>query len=664
MSEKDLTTAAFLTCSNPRTRQRKGVSAVITRSNSSKSTARKTQWIVLAAAGIVSMMTVPEVSIAQVLPTNAAPTCLASSPTIPFSAWFSGGNPAVLNAAVTPANSITFTNNPALANTDFYQWSYRMFLWLTSPSPATYGGTGLVMSSPEFYNLSPPDSSGLQTLLQNPSPPAVGDPPPISGPVTAPPPPEPIGLALRVANLGPHNLPTIKSQHGSFFVVAPAKLSANNRPLVLNSKGQEIELAGVVRNASGNIQFMSTNGQTIAGARLQLDPRAATLLKLTTQQLAQQAPPKFAYKISQSLVTGASSAAGSESVFVLPSGAVIPVEPGDADGNVQLTQAGSLIYYGEEVNDVYAYFVSLINPTVNPGPAATFPTTSAALAPITAFASANGHTFLNPEALTMEIKTAWVDASTLPNPSDYITMAATVPTYDKTTNPQMWTQTGTSTITVALIAMHVVGSAAGHPEMIWSTFEHVGNTPNVGYTYINTSGAQQPQRADPIGGGASWLFTGATPPTLPLTAGAIVSSSTTISSTTAGPVAGTSVLRLAPWGAPNNQTPNPLVASVAASNTQIVSINNDVRSQMNPSDVRNQYLFMGATWTEGGAPPTFNFPQGNIVGTSHLANSTLETFTQSAVFVPGNFPGPGCFACHNTNTTDVSHIFGITRSLF
>ena len=290
-----------------------------------------------------------------------------------------------------------------------------------------------------------------------------------------------------------------------------------------------------------------------------------------------------------------------------------------------------------------------------------FPTTAATLAPITAFASANGHTFLNPEALAIEIKTAWVDASALPNAANYITMLATVPTYDRTTNPQIWTQTGTNTITVALVGMHVVGSAAGHPEMIWSTFEHVRNTPNVSYTYNNTSGVQQTQPADPI---AMWLFAAASPPSPTFAAGAVASSTTTISSTTGGPVAGTSVMRLAPWGRANNQTPNPLVASVAASNTQIVSINNDVHSQMDPADVRNQYLFMGATWTEGGAAPTGSFgslPSGQRrQRTSDLANSTLETFTQSAVFSSGS----GCFGCHLTNTTDVSHVFGITRSLF
>jgi membrane associated rhomboid family serine protease len=35
--------------------------------------------------------------------------------------------------------------------------------------------------------------------------------------------------------------------------------------------------------------------------------------------------------------------------------------------------------------------------------------------------------------------------------------------------------------------MHVVGSVKGHPEMIWSTFEHVSNTPNTnGNTQIAT----------------------------------------------------------------------------------------------------------------------------------------------------------------------------------
>jgi hypothetical protein len=247
-------------------------------------------------------------------------------------------------------------------------------------------------------------------------------------------------------------------------------------------------------------------------------------------------------------------------------------------------------------------------------------------------------------------------------------MMAKVPKYSISANQEHWTQNGTKTIRVALLGMHVVGSANGHPEMIWATFEHVGDTPNVSYDFTNLSGGVQPQPADPIGSASNWLFCGATAPTPPFLPQASAGSSNSINTNFPGtPVKGTSVTRLAPWGAPNNFQPNPLV-TVAESNTQIISINKDVRAQMNPTDVRNQYLFLGATWTEGGAAPTTNFHGTNgpgiVVGTSHLAGSTMETYTQSAVWVQGNFPGPGCLSCHKSNKVSVSHIYNSTKPLF
>jgi hypothetical protein len=247
-------------------------------------------------------------------------------------------------------------------------------------------------------------------------------------------------------------------------------------------------------------------------------------------------------------------------------------------------------------------------------------------------------------------------------------MTAKVPNYN-TANPEHWSQNGTKTIRVALLGMHVVGSANGHHELIWSTFEHVGDTPNVSYAFTDPSNATQTQAADPIGSGSSWLFCGTTTPTTPFVAQASAGSSTTIDSNFSGtPVKGTSVMRLAPWGAPNNFKPNPAVASVAESNTQVVSLNNDVRSQMNPADVRLQYPFLGATWTENGVGSTTNFHGANspgiVVGTSHLAGSTMETYTQSAIWVNGNFPGPGCLSCHRSATVSVSHIYFSTKPLF
>lgn len=611
----------------------------------------------------------------QTLPSTAL-TCPASGALVtspastPFSAWFpTGVSPSTLNAAVLPADSLNFSNNPNNSNTDFYRWSYRMFLWLTSPTPSTYGGTGLVMSSPEFYNLTP-NAAGTQFVMtRNPVNPFLHFGPAQALEMARAKPPAPLRLGLRVANLGPHGLPVVHDTAGNFMEVLPAKQSATGKPLVLNAAGKEVEVARVVADPQGPPKFLDKKGATIATPQLQAHPQALRKIGIDAPALRKLEQPKFVFQINPSIINRKKSFINGP-IFILPSGAVINTVVGDSEGNVQMTQAGSLIYYGIAVNDVYAYYVTKINPLVTNNTSVLFPTTQADLTAIETFATTKGHTLLDPNSLAMEIKTAWVDASTLPNPNDYITMSAVVPTYDKTTNPALWTQkTATQTIKVALVGMHVVGSVSGHPEMVWSTFEHVGNTPNVSYAFLDPSSAQQNQPADPVNSTTKWLFCGATSPAASFTANAAVTSSPAgiqaINSTTS--VQGTSALRLAPWGAPNNQKPNPLVASIAASNTQIISLNNDIHSQMNAQDVRSKYLFLGATWTEGGAAPSTNWNGTNVpgvvVGTSHLANSTLETFTQSETFVQGNFPGPGCFSCHITNTVSVSHIFGTTQAL-
>jgi hypothetical protein len=609
---------------------------------------------------------------AQVLPSNAGHTCLATStatpghPSIPFSAWFTGGNPSVLNAAVTPADSLNFTNDTSLQNTDFYQWSFRMFLWLTSPTPATYGGTGLVMSSPEFYNV----SADGTTLVANPTNPFLHLGPIQAAAMAKAHPPAPINLGLRVANLGPHGLPVIKDTAGRFFEVAPAKLSAKGRLLVIDGQNKEVEVSQVVRDTAGRIQILGIDNKAIIRPQLQIHPLAERKLGVTSRVLATQARPQFVLKITPPMIKDLGRFRGP--IFLFPNGSVVPGVVGDSEGNVQMTQAGSLIYYGMAVNDVYAYYLTGQKDGAIPGNQ--FPINSTDLGHITSFATAHNHTLLDPNSLAMEIKTAWVDASTLPDPGDYIRMSAKVPSYN-TGNPANWTVNGTRTITAALIGIHVVGSVAGHPEMVWATFEHVGNTPNVSYAYNDTGGTTHTNPADPIGPANKYLFCGTT--ALPqsgqsnpsFTPNAQVGAGGSIVATASSPtVTGTSVLRLSPWGASTNQTPNPLVGSVAASNTQIISINNDVHTQMNAADIRSKYLFLGATWTENGAASSTNFhgtnQPGIVVGTSDLANSTLETFTQSKVFVTGSFPGPTCLSCHVTNTNGVSHIYGGINPLF
>jgi hypothetical protein len=627
-----------------------------------------------AAASVVVLFA--PAAVPQTLPATQV-TCPASGPmvtspaTTPFSSWFTAGVPGTLNAAVSPGDSLTFSNNTSNANTDFYRWSYRMFLWLTSPTPSAYGGTGLVMSSPEFYNVAP-NAAGNFVMTPNPTNPFLRFGPIQAVQMAKAKPPAPLHLGLRVANLGPHDLPVVHDKDGNFFEVLPAKLSPAGKPLVLNPAGKEVELSRIAPDEQGQPKFTDKTGAAVAAPQLQVTPQALRKIGMDLPTLQKLDKPQFVFMIDPSIINGNHIFPGGP-IFTLPNGTVIPTVVGDSDGNVQLTQAGSLIYYGMAVNDVYAYYVTQINPTVTNNTSAPFPTDQAQLTAIQTFATSKGHTLLDPNSLAMEIKTAWIDASTLTNASEYITMSAVVPTYNKS-NTAAWKQNGTKTITVALIGMHVVGSVAGHPEMVWSTFERVGNTPNVSYVFDNPSGTQETQSADPVNSSTHWLFCGSTSPPSNGTnaefspnAQAAFSPAgvNAVNSTTS--VQGTNVLRLAPWGAPDNQTPNPLIASVAASNTQIISLNNDIHSQMNSADVRNNYLFLGATWTENGGAASTNFngtnATGIVVGTSHLANSTLETFTQSKVFVPGHFPGPGCLSCHNTNTVSVSHLFDSMQAL-
>lgn len=118
--------------------------------------------------------------------------------------------------------------------------------------------------------------------------------------------------------------------------------------------------------------------------------------------------------------------------------------------------------------------------------------------------------------------------------------------------------------------------------------------------------------------------------------------------------------------------PNAEDASVAAANSEIISINNSIHSLLVGNDVRKNYLFIGATWTQNGAAPngksyspTTTTP-GVAIGTSQLANSTMETYIQNGA----NFNEAGsCFLCHSNFKTatllpsDISHVFGALQPL-
>ncbi len=256
------------------------------------------------------------------------------------------------------------------------------------------------------------------------------------------------------------------------------------------------------------------------------------------------------------------------------------------------------------------------------------------------------------------MKTSWIEAAGLANLGSYITLNAEVPIYNKA-NPNLWKQTGTHTILLALTGIHVVGSTAGHSEMIWATFEHFGNTPNATYGYVSNTNVTKVVNQSTAG---TWLFckTNSNGPFNNLHAD--FSSAPDIESDAPFTISASDTIRWKAFGGASNQTPNPLDATTAASNTEIISIDNSVLNQLIAGDVRKNYFMTGSTWTINGAAPTGSFNSGNEVGTSKLANRTMETYQQGTNNQFAN--GTNCFTCHASNTTSVSHIFGPLKPLF
>jgi hypothetical protein len=233
----------------------------------------------------------------------------------------------------------------------------------------------------------------------------------------------------------------------------------------------------------------------------------------------------------------------------------------------------------------------------------------------------------------------------------------------------LWTLTNRdTTVTLALVGIHIVGSATGHPEMIWSTFEHKYNAPNAMYQYVNKDSKVVNVGPEDEG---NWLFN-----TNPMdTSMAKVNkgyahfSHDSIIAEKGHTISPSNTIRVLPWGSAYNLKPNQQDANSAYANSQVISINNSIMKQLVGNDVRKNYLFIGSTWTFGGAVPngeayTANdtLALGVAIGTSNLANSTMETNFQEASPMVSKSNNHTCFTCHS-GTLDpkvdhgLSHVF-------
>lgn len=389
------------------------------------------------------------------------------------------------------------------------------------------------------------------------------------------------------------------------------------------------------------------------------------------------------------------------------------IELGQAGGgDVLLSQKESLVYYGMHTNDVYALYTTAqktgvlaleddavcvaqykkcaveiagyckkqLASCIKKSKNIAFPSTAAQIEEVAKFAAAYGYPLSNKQAMAMELKTSWIDAATLSasDQQNYVLAKAVVPVFDRAgmdaAGAQQWTVVDNKEKTLALVGMHVVGTVNGHPEMVWSTFEHVNNVPDNTYTYTTVSNTTATQSYDSSG---VWNFlpSNAAAPTS-ITSNGLVSTYPPATNSNPEPackkaskinapecivnvtdgtaIAPINVFRVDPWG-DDQSSPS----SVVANNTDLVSINVSVLSQLKAGDIRGNYIQTGGIWTSKGQIPS----DGNdtdLRGSLNLANTTMETFYQFYNSASGAFNPKNCFGCHGSTPTDataISHIF-------
>jgi hypothetical protein len=549
-----------------------------------------------------------EVSKGGRLPQDVKVTCTVAQDS--FNSWFLSGRPTE-NGKIRPANSITF---PHTNNCSFYTWSEQMFLWIVSPETGDkYTPGNTVMESPTFYDVSEAENNKRYMTQHVPG--------------------KTINGSSVINQTGPHELPVIIDDQGRMFEVEVQQEKTAGKLKVMNQLANGPAKATEVAEVAEGKDPLHHIFKDKAGKLIE-HPKA--VLQHTTNQdrIVQE------FKV------------GNHSVYLDTAGNEIPTSVGQATGNVLMAQNGSLVYYVIMVNDVYAYYVT----ACRNGKMAQnqFPTTAAARDSICAYARKNGAKLPDSNALALELKLSLVEVTGLKNPESYITMEANVPVYD-TSNKYKWIPRGQRKAKLALVGMHVVGSLAGHPEMSWATFEHMNNAPNAAYQYVNNKDAVVTVEAET---GKGWLLCGNSNDK-PYNVAYMKNKGNVIDTVGGHTISPSSTNLVYPFGSAMNTVTNPEDKSSAASNSEVIGINNAIMKMLVGNDLRKNYYLVGATWTSGGAPPSgksytlTDTTAGVAIGTNLLANSTMETYFQRAT--------TSCFTCHSRSNSlspdSISHIF-------
>ena len=287
---------------------------------------------------------------------------------------------------------------------------------------------------------------------------------------------------------------------------------------------------------------------------------------------------------------------------------------------ILIDHRGRSVYYSQYVNPTFADFISKHNLT-DPQAVQNFN-------PDTAF-----------DISSMELKVAWKIVESNEDSDDFFTMQTSINRLLNKGGKIVIDPESTQMATVALVGFHIGGVVNGHPEMVWATFEHKSNAPNV----------PQKPTPDSIVSERDWLFYTAdtryadcnvNPADSPLLK--LDDKSQVLS-----PV--TEVCRHFEFG---NDPENPASkkSSMQKNDDNIASINRDVHANLGSDNLWANYHEVGAIWflNKNQLKPGLSLATDGIgtdqelTGSLKLSNSTIETFTQTQSTVNN------CFRCHNT----------------
>ena len=318
---------------------------------------------------------------------------------------------------------------------------------------------------------------------------------------------------------------------------------------------------------------------------------------------------------------------------------------------VVIDQNGHALYYSIHMNPAFVRFVN-----------------EARLTSADQIKLADPSIHFTTTAALVETKDAWqiIPDSNPPQAASFITTQAMVPTLS--VDPVLGVvadDTNLRRVTVALIAIHIVHTLPGHPELIWSTFQHGNRT--TGVTDLAPSAIDLPRNNPPntvasigpqLPAGGYLLYARNTPPAS-ANQGVFIPALNAATQTFTTPP--TSIYRVFP--AAKSATTD-IDGDITLINAAMTERFNVTMPPPAANDRRPWYRLVGAVWLErpakafGGNKVLVNDPLDPEIilngsdavtsingGEDGLSSTAMESFTQ------GTASFPTCFSCHDTQST-------------